>query len=388
MSDTVNDVRVLHLDHTRARGGAEYALLRILKRAVWSATLGLPSSDAKDAGVFAPLEGVSNVAVEILGPPQYSGASRSRSVVGLARFASSALRQAASIRRSPAFARADLVHANTSRTAVYAAVAGLGSKKPLVIHLRDMVDRKSLGTVGYALFTRVALRRAAGVIANSQSTLASAEPFLQARSARVVIPSAAGIVAAGQYSPSGHVVARVGMVARLDPWKGQDLLIRAFAEVYGGTDVQLLLAGDAPFGHHDFLSELADLARELGITSQVSFLGHVDDVRAFIDTLDVCVQASVRPEPLGQNILQYLSAGKAIIATSAGGPGEWIQHGRSGLLFEMGNQKSLVENLRRAADASLRRALEAGAAATPGLLTDVEVSKLHYDFFVEIARTR
>ncbi|SMQ58493.1 glycosyltransferase [Agreia sp. VKM Ac-1783] len=379
-------LRVLHLDHTQARGGAEYALLRVLKKASWAATLGLPAAESGSFNVYGALSGLPNVTVETIGPRQRFGASSSRSILGIARFAAAALGQAVSIRRSRAFARADLIHTNTSRAAVYAAIASVGSGTPLVVHLRDLVDKPSLGSVGYALFTRIALARAAGVIANSQSTLASATPFLSNKTKHVIIPSAAGIESTGRSSPSKDVLTRVGMVARLDPWKGQDLLIRAFAGVFRGGEVQLLLAGDAAFGHEGFLVELEGLARELGIEDQVQFLGHIDDVPEFIDSLDVCVQASTRPEPLGQNILQYLSAGKAIIATSVGGPSEWIRHEKSGLLFEMGDEESLMTNLRRVSHVSIRRTLEDGARRAPGLLSDAEVADLHQAFFKEVAR--
>ncbi|WP_202565993.1 glycosyltransferase [Agreia sp. COWG] len=387
MNDEGTSLRVLHLDHTQARGGAEYALLRVLKKARWSATLGLPSAAPESFNVYDSLTGQPNVSVETIGPRQRFGASSSRSAVGIARFAVAALGQALSIRRSEAFARADVIHANTSRAAVYAAIASVGGRTPLVVHLRDLVDKPSLGSIGFALFTRVALSRAAGVIANSESTLASAAPFISGKTKHVVIPSAAGIEATGRSSPSQDVVRRVGMVARLDPWKGQDLLLRAFAMVYRGSDVQLLLAGDAAFGHEDFLVELQELARELKVSDQVRFLGHIDDVPGFIDTLDVCVQASTRPEPLGQNILQYLSAGKAVIATSVGGPSEWIRHEESGLLFEMGNEESLVASLRRIDEVSVRRVLEEGARRTPGLLSDADVAERHHAFFTAVARS-
>jgi glycosyltransferase involved in cell wall biosynthesis len=383
----MTSLRVLHLDHTQARGGAEYALLRVLKQATWAATLGLPKADVDAFSVYAPLEdGFSEVHVVTIGPKQLSGASSSRSVLRIAKYAASALGQAWSVRRSVFFRTADLLHTNTSRAAVYAAIAGVGTRKPLVVHLRDLVDKESLGAVGYLLFTRVALARASGVVANSNSTLESALPYLPSRTARVVIPSAAGITSTVRTSPVNDEVKRIGMVARLDPWKGQDLLLRAFAEVYRDESVQLLLAGDAAFGHEDYLLTLKMLARELRIEEQVQFLGHVEHVDEFIDTLDVCVQASVRPEPLGQNILQYLSAGKTVIATSAGGPGEWIQHERSGLLFELGDIDSLAESLRRVKDPALRSRLQQGARETPGLLTDEEVAELHRVFFEQVAR--
>jgi glycosyltransferase involved in cell wall biosynthesis len=375
-------VRVLHLDHTTAQGGAELALLRmLLVQKSWEATLALPRPS--NAGVYAPLEGNSQVSLRFGGPSQPSGASAASVLKGIS-FATRVAMAALSVRMSRAFRASDVVHANTSRAAIYGAIATWLVRKPLVIHLRDFVDVESMGKIGFILFTRIALRRADGVIANSRATLASAEPHLAAHVLRVVIPSASGLDPLNQWpkrQPRTEV-GTVGMVARLDPWKGQDLLLRAFARVFAGTETRLAFAGGAPFGHDDFKIRLGEMARDLGVESQVTFAGHVEDVPKFIDGLDICVQASIRPEPLGQNVLQYLSAGKPVLATRQGGPGEWILHERNGLLFDINDVDSLSAGLQRLKDdARLRADLARAAADTLGLRSDSAVAFDHAAFF-------
>lgn len=382
-------LRVLHVDHSTARSGAEYALFRMLDRSPpWEATLLVPRAPGPGAeNVFEPLA-ERGIPVRHTGPAQRSGASRGGPLLG---FAARAAGQTAVIRASREFRLADVVHANTSRSALYAAAACRGTRVRLVVHLRDLVDAESLGRTGLRLFTSVALRRADGVIANSQATLDSALPYLPHGVPAEVIPSAAGLVARTLASqPAGlqsaGAVRRVGMVARLDPWKGQELLVTAFAAVFAGTDVRLVLAGGAPFGNEMFEVELRRLAQRLGAGEQVDFLGHVDDVAGLIPTFDICVQASTRPEPLGQNVLQYLAAGRPTIAADRGGPAEWIDPGRNGLLFRMGDADQLAQALRTLAeDDTLRASLGAAASQTPGLATDDEVTARHHDFFERVA---
>ena len=166
------------------------------------------------------------------------------------------------------------------------------------------------------------------------------------------------------------------MVARIDGWKGQEVLLRAFAAEFAGTEVRLSFAGGAPFGNDDLVDALAKLAAELGVAGQVEFLGHVRDVARFVRAQDICVQASTRVEPLGQNVLQYLAAGRPTVAVDAGGPAEWIRHGVNGLLYEMGDVRALGAALRLlAADQALRARLAEGAVRTPGLLSDAEVAR-------------
>lgn len=381
---------VLHLDHTVEPGGAELALARTLAQADgWSPILRIPrvSGSTQNGGAFAGLVQDENVTVDFAGVPQKPGASNQR--VGLStaiRFAVGACAASIALRASSSFRRADVIHANTSRSAVYGALACLFSRKQLVVHLRDATSKASLGPAGYLLFSRLALKRANGVISNSHATLGTALPYLSRGTKQAVIASPIGFDRRDDViSPPRADVRRIGMVARLDPWKGHGLLLHAFAEACGGSNVRLVLAGGSAFGKDAYFDELKSLVRELGIEKQVDFLGHVDDVRGVIEQLDVCVQASVRPEPLGQNILQYLVLGKPIIAANAGGPAEWIEHGVNGLLFEMGSEASLREALREmVGNRALREKLGVGASITSGINTDYEVARQHYDFFRDL----
>jgi glycosyltransferase involved in cell wall biosynthesis len=384
MSDpAIGPLRVLHLDHSTEPGGAELALLRVVTHAdTWSPTVRIPESDAAGNGVFNGLSAHQSVGITAAGKRQKPGASQQGA--GLARmfrFAADALIESGRLKFSKSFRAADVIHANTSRSAVYGAVACLLTTKTLVVHLRDMTTPESLGSVGYALFAKLALRRADGVIANSRSTLASAVPHLRSSTARAVIASPIGFD--DRTAPVfSSTVRSIGMVARIDNWKGHMLLMEAFASVLKGTDTRLVFAGGAAFGKEAILTEFKDRAAQLGIAGQVDFLGHVDDVRAVIDQLDICVQASTRPEPLGQNVLQYLAAGKTVIAVNAGGPAEWVTSGTNGLLVEIDSARALEEALEAlASDSALRHKLALGASETVGIGTDLEIARAHGDFF-------
>lgn len=382
-------LRVLHLDHTVDPGGAELALLRmLLNQPEWTASLILPrTASRRGLGVFSPLVQADRITITLAGPDQRPGGSR-EGVWTAVRTALSISRCAIAVRASCAFRSADIVHANTSRAAVIAAIACLLSRKRLVIHLRDHVDRESLGRFGRATVA-MALTRASGVIATSRSTLASAERHLPATARRDIIPSAAGIkgaMHASALAPARPDVARVVMVARIDPWKGHEVLLRAFAEVFGDTRTRLVLAGGTAFGHDDHLSRLRSLAASLGIAAQVDLPGHVTDIAPLLEAADICVQASVRAEPLGQNVLQYLAAGKPTIATREGGPAEWIEDDVNGLLVPMGDVPSLAKAMRRLVEEpALRHRLSIAAGATPALLTDAQVTAHHHRFFLDCA---
>lgn len=376
--------RVVHLDHTGARGGAELALVRLLHAGPeWDPSVLLPVAEAED--VFTQLP--SGVPRLFAGVRQGTGGSGS-SPVKLADLAARLAAQAAATRWHASVRRSDLVVANSTRSAAYGALAVRGTARPFVVHLRDLVDPASLGAAGFRLMTRVILPRADGVVGNSRTTLASAMPFVRDDAVAVSIPSASGIrgSAAGT---RGAGPLRVGMLARIDPWKGQRELLEAFAAAFPEGDAVLEFAGGAPFGQQGFAEGLQARASELGLGQRVRLLGHVEDTSARIGAWDVAVQYSTRPEPLGQNVLQYLAAGAATVVADEGGPTEWIDDGVNGLRVQPRNVPALTAALRRLADdAALRGRLGAAAPATRGLLDDGAVARAHAEAYTEVIARR
>lgn len=377
--------KVAHLGHTGASGGAEFALVRMLRAgADWRPAVLVPPIEASTwLGQVPP-----NVPIRTAGVRQPEGVSS-----GNARLiADAAIRlgvQAVSTRLHPAFRRADLVDANTTRAAAYGALAARASRVPFVAHLRDMAHADALGRVGFEIMRRIVLPRLDGVVTDTQATLDSALPYLRPNAVVAVIPSASGVTIRDRARPLPEGAVVVGMLARIDPWKGQSLLVDAFAQALGDTDARLQLAGEAYFGHEDHLTELRRRASELGIADRVDFLGHVDDVESLLDTWHIAVQASTRAEPLGQNVLQYLAAGRVVIVADEGGPTEWVNHGVNGLRVRPRDIGQLSAALRELADdGALRTKLADAAARTPGLLDDAQVATAHADFYDRVIQRR
>jgi glycosyltransferase involved in cell wall biosynthesis len=373
----------LHLDHTSAAGGAEYALARMLDASPpWHPMLLLPEEPT--SGPYAALP---SVPVRYSGVAQHAGASSGGARVALDAGAR-LLVQAVAVRMHPGFRTADVIDANTARAAAYGAMAARTRNVPFVVHLRDMTDPEALGRFGFATMTRLVLPRADGVVANSRATLASAAQWVRPHATRAVIPSATGVTSKPARSDhSGPLV--VGMLARIDPWKGQELVLDAFATALHDDSARLQFAGAPLFGHSDFAERLRVRAEQLGIADRVDFLGHVDDVPALLSGWDIAVHFSTRAEPLGQNVLQYLAAGVATIVADEGGPTEWVTDGENGLRARPRDVQSLVPVLARLASSpELRDRLGAAASATPGLLNDHQVALAHAAFYADVLARR
>lgn len=130
-----------------------------------------------------------------------------------------------------------------------------------------------------------------------------------------------------QPKPAG-VPRKVGMVGNLRHVKGPDLFIRAahlVLQEYPDTQFEIAGGGDpAPY------QQLID---ELDIADNVHLLGPVTDVPTFLATLDVAVLPS-RAEGMSNALLEYMAAGRPIVATDVGGNGELIRSGENGMLVE------------------------------------------------------
>ncbi|CAN3700970.1 D-inositol-3-phosphate glycosyltransferase [Microbacterium sp. MM2322] len=367
-------LKVVFVDHSDEPGGAEFALLRLLRPPrPWRATVALPPSSSAGDDVFT--SGLPSGVSTIRSGPRHAARKEHgtglRANVGLA---ARILRSGLALATHRQVRDADVLVANTTRASVYVAITGLALGKPFVVHIRDLIRSEAIGSAAALLMRRLVLPRAAGVIANSRASLDTAKDAVRTDNI-AVIPSPAGLNPVAVESVNTRPrVDRIGMVARIDPWKGQEQVLRAFAQACATGDQTLVFYGGPAFGHETFDSELRDLARNLGIADRVEFAGHTSDVAGAIETLDVCIQASTRAEPLGQNVLQYLSAGKPTIVSGEGGPVEWVTDHENGLVFTPRDVASLSAAIVKfVEDRPLRQRLAENAARTPGLRTDERV---------------
>lgn len=125
----------------------------------------------------------------------------------------------------------------------------------------------------------------------------------------------------------------VGIVGRLQPWKGQSKVIHAVAELRRRrVPAVALIVGGSAFGLSlGYASELNDLSQHLGVAKWVVFTGQVPEAGPYYPLMDVVVNASTR-EPFGIAIVEAMAAGRPVVAFADGGPAEIIENGVGGVL--------------------------------------------------------
>lgn len=127
---------------------------------------------------------------------------------------------------------------------------------------------------------------------------------------------------------------------RLEWEKGvQDLLeaLPAVRDRHPGT--RLVVAGVGR--HHD---ELVEQAHTLDLSEAIDFVGHLPDLRlrAVLAAADAVVLPS-RYEPFGIVALEAAAARRPLVASTAGGLGEVVIDGETGLAFDPGDVRAISD---------------------------------------------
>jgi glycosyltransferase involved in cell wall biosynthesis len=315
-------LRILSVQPVAERGGSDQALLRLVRS--------LPRGEF-DFHIALP--GPSPLAAE------YADAGATLHEVPMRRLSTShdgadwvayAAGWPVAVARLTALARrlgVDVVHSNSLHSWYGWAVAQL-LRRPHVVHAREIVVQSRAALRVERWLCRMFATR---VVAVSYAVGAQLDP------ANVVVLDE--YLDADEFSPkhAGEFRTRVGLrdesvlvgaVARLDPLKGLDVLLEAFAEVRASRpDAELVVVG-SPVLDQDRYAE--SFRARMGETDGVRLLEPRRDIPALMADLDVLALPSVEPESYGLVLVEALASGTPVVATDEGGPPEIVARAAPG----------------------------------------------------------
>ncbi|MBP6715628.1 MAG: glycosyltransferase family 4 protein [Acidobacteria bacterium] len=337
---------VLFLHTTSEIGGSDVSLVRLvegLDRRRYSMIVALPS----DGPLVARLR-AAGARVEIM--PVLMKLTSRRGVGFLLKFAWNYPRAIAALRQLIRREGVSLVHTNTIHN-LYGVTAARLAGVPHVWHFREIVWQSGL------------LRRLELTMARWWSTRiivtsnAIAEMYGPPSRWPVQLVRVPNGVETDRFSPGDGQRVRgelgvapsqslVGIVCRLDAWKGVDDFLEAVAQVaVGDHEAAFAVIGGPIIGQEPYEDALKTRARELGLGGRVRFTGwrygpsEMPDVHR---ALDVLVLASRQPEPFGLVLLEAMSTGKPVVATAHGGPLDIVEDGRTGDLVPPGDSAAMA----------------------------------------------
>lgn len=138
-----------------------------------------------------------------------------------------------------------------------------------------------------------------------------------------------------------HIV--IGCIARIMPsLKGQDILLRAAYKLKKQFPyIKVIFAGGVAEEQNNEYKELQEYVKNNDLSANVTFLGSVDDIPEFLNTIDICVVPS-RSEGFGLALVEALSMGVPCVASNIEGPKEIIGNEGIGMMFEPENSEDLA----------------------------------------------
>lgn len=134
----------------------------------------------------------------------------------------------------------------------------------------------------------------------------------------------------------------IGLLGRIIEWKGIKEFIYSIKTVVEQTsNIKAFIVG---YGNDEkYLAEVKELVRALDLTDKVIFTGYRQDNVNLINFLDVVVNSSIRPEPLGRTLNEAMALGTPVVAHAAGGSLEQVIDGQTGFLVPVGDTTCMGE---------------------------------------------
>jgi glycosyltransferase involved in cell wall biosynthesis len=271
----------------------------------------------------------------------------------------------------------EVVHSNT--TAVFAGViaARLAGVKH-VWHVHEITTRP-------LWFARL-LARCVGALSHravfvSQATLehmCALSPRVRAKAVLIhngiddsrALAGQRGVLRAengwGEYNPV------VGMIGRINWWKGQDKLVEcAVGLLKAHPGLRVVMVGGTFDGDSRPRDELVALIARHGLQHAIAVQDFRSDIGNVLADIDVFVLPSTQPDPFPTVVLEAMAAGKPVVGFRHGGVCEMVEDGVTGLLCEpcaAPAMQAAIERLVEAPEAA-RRMGQAGRARLDRLFT-------------------
>jgi glycosyltransferase involved in cell wall biosynthesis len=237
-----------------------------------------------------------------------------------------------------------LVHANTLWDNPYACIPAGWCKIPSVCHIRsvprpDMIKKYRLKKTSRLITVSQHAKQALGDwdgsdIVTIYNGIDLAYDRLEQVAQRVRVELGFS---------SEHVV--VGLISRLDPLKGQEVLIEAAREVVPKFPrVRFLIVGEAKRKMPGYLQQLKFLVKMAHLEPYFVFTGYRSSIMELMAALDISVLPSLS-EGFGRINLEAMVLKKPVISSNIGGIPEVVEDGVSGFLVPPNDSHGLAQKI-------------------------------------------
>lgn len=246
----------------------------------------------------------------------------------------------------------NLIHTHELKADFIGMILAWITKKPLITTIHNMIDKGPLPkwkkTI-YIWLTRIIAWKQNKIIAVSEAVRKNTITIIKIPADKV-ITIRNGTKICNLNDPLNTVLIRqnlglnpvapvVACISRLIPeQKGHRyLLLAAKRVILQKPESQFLIVGDGTMRNN-----LEDLSQQLGIKSNVYFVGWQQNTFDILRSIDICVVPSLW-DPLPRIILEAMVAEKPVVATNIDGIPEAVVDGETGILVPPADELKLAE---------------------------------------------
>lgn len=326
-------VRVLHVLDSLAPGGLENGVVNVARRL-----------HGRDFEIRAAcLRFLGDFAARMPEPEK---------IVVLGKQAGFSLRPALKLRATIRATGADLLHTHNLGTLIYGALATFGGITCPIVHgehgqiqKQDLTPKRIAQRRWLFRFCKSVHVVSSGMVGNLAALGLDHVPVTVTPNgvdSDRFAPSAAKSGAKRAVGFAGDEIV-VGIVGRLVALKRHRLLFDALSLL--GPEfpaLHLLVVGDGGADQEDIVRQM----REHPLSARIKWAGHQDDVKPFYQAMDLLAAPS-EIEGLSNAVLEGMACGTPVLAHSACGNAEVIEHDRSGFLAAINTPAELAAELRR-----------------------------------------
>ncbi len=127
-------------------------------------------------------------------------------------------------------------------------------------------------------------------------------------------------------------------ISNFRPVKRVTDVVRVFKRITEALPARLVMVGDGP----ERLAAVG-VAKQLGITDSILYLGNYEDIEDILPSADLIIQPSEH-ESFGLVPLEAMACEVPVIVTASGGVTEVVQHDKTGYLCEVGDIETMASH--------------------------------------------
>jgi len=140
----------------------------------------------------------------------------------------------------------------------------------------------------------------------------------------------------------------VGLVGRINRWKGQFVLLEAFHYLaQKHSNLKLIFVGSTTDNQQNILKELNTKIQKYQIEKKVKIIPFQSNINTIWKAIDIAIVPSTEPEPFGLVAVEAMLASKPVVASNHGGLTEIVEQLQTGFLIEPNNIQELTNAIEK-----------------------------------------